>query len=72
MPLLNDWIDSKLAEIANKLPGLVHSSPSSFSCGHAMGYKQALLDLENFMNDIENFPEGFNTIYQDRMELMMF
>lgn len=72
MPLLNDWIDKKLAEVANKLPTLVHQDPASFSCGHNVGYKQALLDLEIFMNNIETFPKEFEAIYQDTNELMMF
>lgn len=44
---MQDWICSKYAEIADKLPSLVHSEPASFSCGFNTGYKQALLDLEN-------------------------
>ena len=63
MPLLNDWIDSKIAEIANKLPSLVHTNPASFSCGFNTGYKQAMLDLEHFMNEIKEFPKEFEFIY---------
>lgn len=66
MPLLNDWIDGKLAEIANKLPSLVHSDAASFACGFNTGYKQALLDLERMMNDID-MPEEFKYIYHDNM-----
>jgi len=66
MPLLNEWIDSKLAIIANELPKLVHDDPSSFNCGRAMGYKKAMLDLERFMNDIP-IPEEFKYIYHDNM-----
>ena len=46
---LQEWIDDKIAEIANKLPTLVHTEPASFSCGYNMGYKQAMLDLERFL-----------------------
>lgn len=66
MPLLNDWIDGKIADIANKLPTLVHTEPASFSCGYNTGYKTALLDLERFMNDA-NLPEEFKAIYHDNM-----
>lgn len=45
---LQNWIDSKLAIIANSLPETV-KQPASFKCGHDMGYKQALLDLERFL-----------------------
>ena len=48
---LQEWIDDKFAEIAKKLPTLVHSEPASFACGHNMGYKQALLDLDRFLED---------------------
>jgi hypothetical protein len=51
MPIINDWIDNKLAEIANKLPTLVHTEPASFSCGYNVGYKSALLDLERLLSD---------------------
>jgi len=47
--LLRNWIDEKLLEIASKLPTLVHTDPASFACGHNMGYKQALLDLDNLI-----------------------
>jgi len=50
---LQDWIDSKFAVIANKLPILVHTEPASFSCGYNMGYKQAMLDLDRFLEDEE-------------------
>lgn len=66
MPILNDWIDGKLAEIANKLPSLVHQDAASFACGYNTGYKQALLDLERLMNDQE-LPEEFKHIYHDNM-----
>lgn len=65
-PILNSWIDSKLAEIANELPQLVHENSKSFRCGHRMGYKQALLDLEDFMNGLL-LSEEFKLIYNDKM-----
>jgi hypothetical protein len=46
---LQEWIDSKFAEIANKLPNLVHENPASFACGFNVGYKQALLELDRFL-----------------------
>ena len=48
---LQEWIDSKFAIIATKLPQLAKESPAGFRCGHTMGYKQALLDLDNFLMD---------------------
>ena len=45
------WVDSKLADIATKLPTLVHTEPASFSCGFNTGYKQAMLDLDRFLED---------------------
>ena len=42
---LQEWIDFKLGRIALRLPRLVKEQPDSFSCGHNMGYKQAMLDL---------------------------
>lgn len=42
---VQDWIDSKIEKIAVSLPRLVKEQPDSFSCGHNMGYKQAMLDL---------------------------
>lgn len=66
MPKLNDWIDGKIAEISNKLPTLVHQDPASFSCGYNTGYKNAMLDLENFMNDLE-LSEEFREVYCDKM-----
>lgn len=39
------YLNDKLEEIATKLPMLVQN-PASFACGHAMGYKQALLDID--------------------------
>jgi hypothetical protein len=56
---LQDWIDTKIAEIAKKLPTLVHTEPASFSCGFNTGYKQAMLDLDRFLEDklLLNLPE---------------
>ena len=56
---LQDWIDTKIADIANKLPTLVHADAASFSCGFNTGYKQAMLDLDRFLEDklLLNLPE---------------
>jgi hypothetical protein len=48
---IQDWINDKHKEIAGKLPTLVHTEPASFSCGFNTGYKQALRDLENLIED---------------------
>jgi hypothetical protein len=49
---LNAYIDEKLAEISYQLPELVFQNPGSFECGHRMGYKQALLDIERFLDGL--------------------
>lgn len=56
---LQEWIDNKFAVIAEKLPILVHTEPASFSCGFNTGYKQAMLDLDRFLEDdlLLNLPE---------------
>ena len=56
---LQDWIDAKIADVATKLPTLVHTEPASFSCGFNAGYKQAMLDLDRFLEDdlLLNLPE---------------
>ena len=56
---LQEWIDAKFADIAMKLPTLVHCEPASFSCGFNTGYKQAMLDLDRFLEDklLLNLPE---------------
>lgn len=48
---IQEWINSKFAEIAEKLPTLVHTDPASFACGLNTGYKQALLDLDIFLEE---------------------
>ena len=48
---LQDWIDAKIADVATKLPTLVHTESASFSCGFNTGYKQAMLDLDRFLED---------------------
>ena len=48
---IQNWIDSKLAFIATKLPTLVHTEPASFACGFNTGYKQAILELDRFLED---------------------
>lgn len=48
---IQDWTAGKFKEIAAKLPTLVHTEPASFSCGFNTGYKQALIDLENLIEN---------------------
>jgi hypothetical protein len=45
------WVNKKLAEIAQKLPTLVHDDPASFACGWNAGYKAAVLSLERYLED---------------------
>lgn len=56
---LDDWIDSKLADIAEKLPKQVHTEPASFACGYNVGYKQAMLDLERWLDKDEDVGDGW-------------
>ena len=73
MALLNDWINTKLGDIANKLPTLVHQDAASFACGYNTGYKTALLDLEkklNYLLDSSNgYPPTFTQIYQTSSDI---
>ena len=54
-----EWIDNGFAKVAEKLPNLVHTEPASFACGFNTGYKQAMLDLDRFLEDdlLLNLPE---------------
>ena len=51
MKVVQDWIDERLKDIADKFPKLVDQDASVFKCGHATGYKQALMDLDSFLED---------------------
>ncbi len=51
MKRLENWINSKFTKIASQLPKLVEENPASFTCGHVMGYKQALLDICSEFDD---------------------
>lgn len=48
---IQDWINNKLKEIAIKLPDLVENHSASFACGFSSGYKSAMLDLDNLIED---------------------
>ena len=50
---LQDWIDERYKEIAKKLPLLMNTQPDSFVCGHAMGFKACLLEIDRFIEDNE-------------------
>lgn len=52
MGVINEYINGKFKDVASKLPTLVHTEPASFSCGFNTGYKQAMIDLEHFLEDI--------------------
>ena len=47
---LDDWINAKLKEVAEKLTQTSHKDPASFACGYNTGYKQAMLDLERWLD----------------------
>jgi len=44
------WINDKLKEIAEKLPNQVHEDAASFACGYNVGYKRAVLELQDFLD----------------------
>lgn len=48
---IQEWMNIKYEEIAQKLPTLVHTDAASFSCGYNTGYKQAMLDLDRFLEE---------------------
>lgn len=52
---IENFITAKLAEIATKLPTLTHEDPASFACGYNAGYKQALLDIDNLIQDNNDY-----------------
>jgi hypothetical protein len=54
MTTIQDWITEKLRNIADKLPTLIHTEPASFACGYNTGYKQAILDLDRFLEGNDN------------------
>jgi len=59
--LIQDWINDKFKDIAGKLPTLVHTEPASFASGFNVGYKQALLDLDKFLDEIKE--QTYNNIF---------
>ena len=50
---IQQWIDKKLKEISERLPIQIHQDPASFACGYNMGYKQAMIDLIRFYDDLD-------------------
>lgn len=48
---IQNFINSKITEIAKELPALVNADPASFSCGNVVGYKQACLDIDSLIFD---------------------
>lgn len=73
MALLNQWIDSKLADIATQLPTQVHQDAASFACGYNSGYKTALRDIEKeldrLMDSSEGYPLTLPQVYQSKEDL---
>ena len=71
--LINEWIDEKLGDIANKLPSLIYEKPASFSCGYTMGYKTAVLDIEKILEGIIESsldePVDFKDFYRSTFEM---
>jgi|GEM_PF-6504806 hypothetical protein len=48
-----DWIQEGLERMSKKLPELVAKKPDGFECGYCLGYKDALLELEQFLFDAD-------------------
>jgi len=48
---LQEWINNRLSYAAKLLPQLTHEDPASFACGYNAGYKNALLEIQEFLND---------------------
>lgn len=63
---LQEWIDNKISEVATRLPTLVHTEPASFSCGFNTGYKQAMLDLDRFLEDKNESSMGMPKMQTDK------
>ena len=55
MEKLQEWINERIEEISKRLPKQVHEDPASFACGYNIGYKQAVLDLQNFIVHEEKY-----------------
>ena len=47
--LIDKFILDGFIRISKLFPRLVNAAPGSFECGHMMGYKQALLDLDKLL-----------------------
>jgi hypothetical protein len=54
---IEHFLNEKFLIISKKLPQLIEMDCASFSTGHAMGYKQALLDLDCLLKDYEDNSE---------------
>lgn len=48
---IQDWIAKKLKAIAEVLYMQVMEDASSFKCGFNTGYKQAMIDLDNLIEE---------------------
>lgn len=51
MSTIKEYIHARLKEIALKLPVLINHDPADFYSGHTSGYKQALIDMQNFIEE---------------------
>lgn len=47
---IDEWLNEKLKEVAERLPTLVHQDPASFACGYNSGYKSALIEMQDILN----------------------
>lgn len=47
--IILEFINKKLSDLAKKIPNLVKDNPGGFNCGYSVGYKKAILDLDNLV-----------------------
>jgi hypothetical protein len=49
--MIDKFLTDKFKTIAVNLPTLIEEDCASFTCGYTIGYKRALLDLDNLLDD---------------------
>lgn len=54
---VQEWITKRISRVGGELKESV-SHPDSFQCGFDMGYKQCLLELDDFIRGDEEHPDS--------------
>lgn len=52
---IQQWLNSCINEVDTDLDDAIESEPGGYRCGMAIGYKQCLSDIIDFINILENF-----------------